>query len=232
MLKIHNISVRYDKLVILKRISMHINEGEIVSLIGSNGSGKTTTINSVSGLVKPFEGIIEFEGKRIENLKPHEIVKLGVIQVPEGRRLFPEMTVLENLEIGAFRHPKYEKADLEKIFSIFAILKDRMKQTAGSLSGGEQQMLAIGRALMAQPRLLMLDEPTLGLAPLVVKIVFENILLINKWGTTIFLVEQNAKFALEISKRGYVLESGRVIMEGTGKELINNDEVRKAYLGI
>lgn len=232
MLNIRSLSVKYNKVSVLKGISLSVGEGEIISLIGSNGAGKTTIINSISGLISPFAGNIEFRGRKIENMEPHKIVELGIIQIPEGRRLFPEMTVLENLEMGAFRHSKPESVELEKIFDIFKILKERTHQLAGSLSGGEQQMLAIGRALMAKPALLMLDEPTLGLAPKMVKMVLDIIVKINSWGTTILLVEQNAKFALEISKKAYVLESGNIVMEGEGNALLNNDNVRKAYLGI
>lgn len=232
VLEIKNLSVRYNQVTVLNDISMHIGHKEINSLIGSNGAGKTTTINAISGITLPFQGSIEFKGQRIERKEPHEIVNLGIIQVPEGRRLFPEMTVLENLEMGAYRHKETLHSELDKVFEIFATLKERTHQMAGSLSGGEQQMLAIGRAMMAKPELLMLDEPTLGLAPKVVKTVFDIIRHINSWGTTIFLVEQNAKFALEISQRAYVLESGRIVMEGAGRELLNNDNVRRAYLGI
>ncbi len=232
MLAVKDLSVKYSQVVVLKGISLQIGHQEINSLIGSNGAGKTTTINAISGITLPFQGSIEFNGQRIEKKEPHEIVNLGIIQVPEGRRLFPEMTVLENLEMGAYRHPEMPRSKMDKVFEIFPILKERMHQMAGSLSGGEQQMLAIGRALMAQPELLMLDEPTLGLAPKVVKTVFDIIRQINSWGTTIFLVEQNAKFALEICQRAYVLESGHIVMEGAGSDLLNNDNVRKAYLGI
>jgi len=232
MLMIKGLSVKYNQVVVLKGISMYIGHKEINSLIGSNGAGKTTTINAVSAITVPFQGSIEFNGRRIEKMEAHDIVNLGIIQVPEGRRLFPEMTVLENLEMGAYRHEGIVRSELDRVFEIFTVLKERMRQMAGSLSGGEQQMLAIGRALMAKPELLMLDEPTLGLAPKVVKTVLGIIRQINSWGTTIFLVEQNAKFALEISQRAYVLESGQIIMEGPGIDLLNNDNVRKAYLGI
>jgi len=232
VLAVKDLSVKYNQVVILKNISLHIGHQEINSLIGSNGAGKTTTINAISGIILPFQGNIEFNGQRIEKMEAHEIVNLGIIQVPEGRRLFPEMTVLENLEMGGYRHSEIPLSEMDKVFEIFPILRDRMHQMAGSLSGGEQQMLAIGRALMAQPKLLMLDEPTLGLAPKIVKTVFDIIRQINGWGTTIFLVEQNAKFALEISGKAYVLESGHIVMEGAGKDLLNNDNVRKAYLGI
>jgi branched-chain amino acid transport system ATP-binding protein len=232
MLTIKDLSVKYNQIVVLKGISLVIGHKEINSLIGSNGAGKTTTLNAVSGIILPFQGRIEFNGRRIEKMEAHDIVNLGIIQVPEGRRLFPEMTVLENLEMGAYRHEEMLRSELDRVFELFTVLKERIHQVAGSLSGGEQQMLAIGRALMAKPELLMLDEPTLGLAPKVVKTVFDIIRQINSWGTTIFLVEQNAKFALEISQRAYVLESGQIVMEGPGNDLLNSDNVRKAYLGI
>lgn len=232
MLKVKKIEARYGSVVVLKDISLSVEKKSIICLIGSNGAGKTTTLNTISCLVRPFKGSIEFKGERIDLKEPHEVVKMGLIQVPEGRRLFPDMTVLENLEIGAYRHKKIPSTMIEKVFEVFGVLKERVGQMAGSLSGGEQQMLAIGRALMAEPELMMLDEPTLGLAPLVVKTVFQTIGLINEWGTTIFLVEQNAKFALEISEHAYVMESGKIVMEGGGQELINDDNVRKSYLGI
>lgn len=232
MLKVKKIEARYGSVVVLKDISLSVEKKSIICLIGSNGAGKTTTLNTISCLVRPFKGSIEFKGERIDLKEPHEVVKMGLIQVPEGRRLFPDMTVLENLEIGAYRHKKIPSTMIEKVFEVFGVLKERVGQMAGSLSGGEQQMLAIGRALMAEPQLMMLDEPTLGLAPLVVKTVFQTIGLINEWGTTIFLVEQNAKFALEISEHAYVMESGKIVMEGGGQELINDDNVRKSYLGI
>jgi branched-chain amino acid transport system ATP-binding protein len=232
MLKVKEVETRYGNVVVLKEVSLSVKKKSIICLIGSNGAGKTTTLNTISGLIRPFKGSIEFKGQRIDLMEPHEVVKMGLIQVPEGRRLFPDMTVLENLEIGAYRHHKVPSKMIEKVFEVFGVLEERVGQVAGSLSGGEQQMLAIGRALMAEPELMMLDEPTLGLAPMVVKIVFQTVEQINEWGTTIFLVEQNAKFALEISEHAYVMESGRIVMEGGAGELINDDNVRKSYLGI
>jgi len=232
MLKVNNIETKYGNLVVLKGISLNIKKKLVICLVGSNGAGKTTTLNTISGLIRLWKGSIKFKGERIDSREPHEIVRMGLIQVPEGRRLFPDMTVRENLEMGAYRHDKIPSKEIERVFGIFEVLKERANQVAGSLSGGEQQMLAIGRALMAKPELMMLDEPTLGLAPLIVEIVFKTIEQISDWGTTVFLVEQNAKFALEISEHAYVMESGNIIMEGTGRDLINDDNVRKSYLGI
>ena len=232
MLKVNNVETKYGNLVVLKGISLNIKKKSVICLVGSNGAGKTTTLNTISGLIRLWKGSIEFKGERIDSREPHEIVRMGLIQVPEGRRLFPDMTVRENLEMGAYRHQKIPSKEIERVLGIFDVLKERANQVAGSLSGGEQQMLAIGRALMAKPELMMLDEPTLGLAPLIVEIVFQTIEQISDWGTTIFLVEQNAKFALEISEYAYVMESGNIVMEGTGRDLINDDNVRKSYLGI
>lgn len=233
MLEINNIDVYYGVIHALKSVSLKVEKGEIVTLIGANGAGKTTTLRTISGLIKPSKGSITFKGKKIEGMSAPEIVKLGISHVPEGRRIFPDMTVLENLELGAFlRKDKEEiKKDMELVYSRFPILKTRSKQNAGTLSGGEQQMLAIGRALMTRPELLLMDEPSMGLAPLLVNEIFSIIKEINKQGTTILLVEQNANVALSIAHRAYVIETGSIVLEGSGKELANSDQIKKAYLG-
>lgn len=232
MLQINNIEVKYGNVVVLRDVSLHVNKGEIVTIIGSNGAGKTTIMNTISAILNPVSGTIDFMGSSCHDKKPHEVVALGLIQVPEGRRLFPKMTVYENLEIGSFRPGKKPGNQLEKVYELFPKLKERSNQLASSLSGGEQQMAAIARAIMMEPELLMLDEPTLGLAPIIVQDVFEIIKKIREFGTTILLVEQNARASLEIADRGYVLESGNVVMEGVGKDLLDDDRVRKAYLGL
>jgi branched-chain amino acid transport system ATP-binding protein len=236
MLKLKNVSTFYDRIQALRNVSLHIQAGEVVSLIGANGAGKTTLLNTVSGILVPAEGEITFEDKPIQKLAPDKIVKLGISQVPEGRQIFNHHTVVENLELGAYL--RYQagkraeiKVDLQKIFDMFPILAERRAQMAGTLSGGEQQMLAIGRALMARPKLLLLDEPSMGLAPKVVRDIFEAILSLCREGTTILLVEQNARAALAISDRAYVLETGKLVLQGEAKELINDPEVRRAYLG-
>lgn len=234
MLTISNLQVYYGAIRALEGISIEVKQGEIVTMIGANGAGKSTTIRSVSGLVKPRQGEIEFEGKALHRMRPHEIVGLGVGQSPEGRRIFANMSVRENLDLGAYtrsQHKDEVRADMERIFVLFPRLKEREVQLAGTLSGGEQQMLAIGRALMARPRLLMLDEPSLGLAPFLVQSIFRIIHDINQQGVTILLVEQNANQALRIAHRGYVLETGRVVLADTASNLLQNDAVRKAYLG-
>ncbi len=233
MLEIKNLNVHYGVIHALKGISLTVNEGEIVTLIGANGAGKTTTLRTISGLIKPSSGQVLLDGKDITNVPASDKVELGISQVPEGRRIFPEMTVFENLELGAFlRKDKAEiKKDIEQVYELFPILKDRKKQTAGTLSGGEQQMLAMGRALMSRPRILLLDEPSMGLAPLLVREIFNIITDINKSGTTILLVEQNASMALSIADRAYVLENGSIVMSGSGKELAKSSEIQKAYLG-
>ncbi|MFH1335020.1 MAG: ABC transporter ATP-binding protein [Candidatus Zixiibacteriota bacterium] len=233
LLEIDSLNVYYGAIHALKGISFFIKKGEIVTLIGANGAGKSTTINTISGLFKPKKGTITFEGKRIDKILPHKIVKLGISQAPEGRKIFPNLTTLENLELGAFcRKDRREiNQDIEKAFTLFPRLKERMKQNAGTLSGGEQQMLAIGRALMSNPKLLLLDEPSLGLAPILVKSIFNTVLEINQQGTTILLVEQNAHMALQIANRGYVLETGRIVLEDTAQSLLNNQQVKEAYLG-
>ncbi len=235
MLELKNIKTYYGNIQALKDVSIKISEGEIITLIGANGAGKSTTLMSICGIVPPRSGEVLFMGKSIQNLPPNNIVSLGISQVPEGRRIFPFLSVAENLDMGAFlRRDKDEiKRDIEYIYELFPILAERRNQAGGTLSGGEQQMLAISRALMAKPRLLLLDEPSLGLAPLVVKQIFEIIKKLNiESKTTIFLVEQNANMALKVAHRGYVMETGRVSMTDTAANLMANDEVRKAYLGI
>jgi branched-chain amino acid transport system ATP-binding protein len=233
MLTIDDIHVYYGNIAAVKGISLTVYPGEIVTLIGGNGAGKSTTMRTISGLLKPKRGEVQFEGKRISGLKGHEVAQRGISQSPEGRRIFPRMTVTENLELGAFlRNDKADIAtDMERVFDLFPRLKERLTQKSGTLSGGEQQMLAMGRALMARPRLLLLDEPSMGLAPVLVDVVFETITKVNEQGTTVLLVEQNALAAFNIADHGYVLETGRIILEGPAKELAHNDEVRKAYLG-
>ena len=234
MLKIDNLEFAYGDLKVLWGISLDVNQGEIVTLVGANGAGKSTTLKNVSRLVRWMAGSITFEGEDFANLQPHEVVERGVIQVPEGRRIFPEMTVMENLRMGSF--PKSTRNDRERniarAFSLFPRLEERQKQLGGTLSGGEQQMLAIARGMMANPRLLLLDEPSLGLSPLLVKNIFAIINEINKQGVTILLVEQNVYQSLHIADRAYVLETGRVVLTGTGQELLNNDHVKKAFLGM
>ena len=233
MLKIDNLHVYYGAIHAIKGISLEVNQGEIVTLIGANGAGKSTTLRTISGLLKPKEGTIAFEGNSIGGVPAHEIVKRGISQVPEGRRIFADMTVMENLDLGAFTRSDKDgiKADLKMIFERFPRLEERKEQQAGTLSGGEQQMLAMGRALMSRPRLLLLDEPSMGLAPLLIKEIFSIIVDINKAGTTVLLVEQNANMALSIAHRAYVLETGRITLSGDAKDLAASEEVRKAYLG-
>ncbi len=235
MLKLKNIVTYYGNIQALKGVSIEVTAGEVITLIGANGAGKTTTLMSISGVVPPRSGEIFFEDKPIHNLPGSEIVALGLSQVPEGRRIFPYLTVSENLDMGAFLRKDSDgiKADMDYIFELFPILAERRNQAGGTLSGGEQQMLAISRALMAKPRLLLLDEPSLGLAPLVVKQIFDIIQKINaEQNTTIFLVEQNANMALKIADRGYVMENGKITLTDTAANLLANDDVRKAYLGI
>lgn len=233
MLKIDNIDVYYGAIHALKGISLEVKEGEIVTLIGANGAGKSTTLRTISGLLKPKTGSITFLGQDIAGVRAHEIVKKGISQVPEGRRVFAEMTVMENLDLGAF--VRKDKAgiqqDLKHVFELFPRLEERKNQSAGTLSGGEQQMLAMGRALMSRPKLLLLDEPSMGLAPLLIKEIFNIIVDINKSGTTVLLVEQNANMALSIANRAYVLKTGRITLSGSAKELAASEDVRKAYLG-
>ena len=232
MLKVADIHVSYGAIHALKGVSFAIQAGELVTLLGANGAGKTTTLKTLSGLLKPRTGSIELNGFSLTAVDAHRIVQLGVAHVPEGRKVFPRFTVLENLQIGGYTRPKGElAADMEYVFQMFPRLKERQKQYAGTLSGGEQQMLAIGRALMAKPKLLLLDEPSMGLAPKIVEQILENIRAVNQAGVTVLLVEQNAAMALAISHRGYVLETGQVILEGIASDLAGNDLVRQAYLG-
>ena len=232
MLKVDNINVYYGAIHAIKGISFHVEEGEVVTLIGANGAGKSTTLQTISGLLRSRTGSVEFMGENISRLPPHKILERGLAQVPEGRRIFLQMTVMENLEMGAYtRRDGSQAAELEKLFDQFPRLAERRKQIAGTLSGGEQQMLAIGRALMSQPKLLMLDEPSMGLAPILVEQIFDIIRRLHEKGTTILLVEQNAQMALSVADRAYVLETGSISLSGTGAELLESDEVRKAYLG-
>jgi branched-chain amino acid transport system ATP-binding protein len=232
MLSVKGVHVYYDAIHALKGVSFSIEKGELVTLLGANGAGKTTTLKTLSGLLRPRQGTVELEGSSLESIGPHEIVRRGVAHVPEGRRVFPRFTVLENLHIGGYvRDQASLGRQFDYVFTMFPRLKERRKQIAGTLSGGEQQMLAIGRALMAQPKLLLLDEPSMGLAPKIVEQIVENICLINRGGVTVLLVEQNAAMALAISHRGYVLETGSVILEGKSSDLAGNDRVRQAYLG-
>ena len=234
MLSIQNIDVFYGDIQVMRQVSLEIRKGEIISLVGSNAAGKSTTINAISGINRCRSGRIEFNGQVISNLPPNKIVDLGVVQVPEGRKLFPEMTILENLELGAYTahaRPK-RKETLAMVYEMLPKLKEREKQLAGTLSGGEQQMCAIGRGLMAKPELLMLDEPSLGLSPVMVQTVFKIIRDIQQQGITVLLVEQNVKHSLKISDRAYVLETGKIVMEGAGSDLLDNEYLKKAYLGI
>jgi len=231
MLEVNDIEVRYGNIRALKGVSFTVGEGEVVALLGANGAGKTTTQKTVSGMLRPSLGSIVYEGERIDGIPAHQLISLGICHVPEGRHVFPRMTVAENLDMGAFRFKTADPADLENVLTLFPRLRDRYKQQAGTLSGGEQQMLAIGRALMGKPRLLLLDEPSMGLAPLVVKQIFDIIREINSSGVTVLLVEQNATQALAMADRGYVLETGEIVLEGAGHELLADDRIRAAYLG-
>jgi branched-chain amino acid transport system ATP-binding protein len=231
LLNVDDIEVRYGTIRALKGVSFHVNEGEIVALLGANGAGKTTTQKTVSGMLRPSLGAITYEGKRIDGIPAHQLIRLGICHVPEGRHVFPRMTVRENLEMGAFRFKTIDQTDLDNVLQMFPRLKERYKQLGGTLSGGEQQMLAIGRALMGKPRLLLLDEPSMGLAPLVVAQIFEILRDINNSGVTVLLVEQNAAQALSLADRGYVLETGEIVLEGTGRDLLADDRIRAAYLG-
>jgi branched-chain amino acid transport system ATP-binding protein len=233
MLELHNLQVYYGGIHALQGISLEVPDGKIVSLIGANGAGKSTTLNSIVGLVKTQSGSIKWNGQELTVLNTKQIVSQGVVLVPEGRRIFPNLSVWENLTLGAYH--RNDKADIEKdremIYELFPRLKEREKQSAGTLSGGEQQMLAVGRGLMSRPKLFMLDEPSLGLAPLIVKDIFSIIKRINEQGTTVLLIEQNARAALKIADYGYVMETGRITLSGTGKELLNDERIRHAYLG-
>jgi len=233
-LELAGVDVAYGDLPALSGVDLVVDAGETVSVVGANGSGKTTMLRAISGLLRPRRGQVRFEGDRIDRLPCHRVVERGIVHVPEGRKIFPSLAVRENLELGSYtRAAKARRGDsLERVFTMFPRLRERMSQAAGTLSGGEQQMLAIGRALMALPKLLMLDEPSLGLAPLIVKEIFRTIAEINRAGTTVLLVEQNTRQALSLSRRGYVLENGRVALSGRGEELLGNEHVRRAYLGL
>jgi branched-chain amino acid transport system ATP-binding protein len=233
ILELKDVHTYYGSIEALKGITFDVREGEIVTLIGSNGAGKSTTLRSINGLNHPRRGSIRFEGRDITNASPHSVVKMGIAQSPEGRRLFPRMSVHENLEMGAFQREdrKSIRSDMDRVFELFPRLQERRTQKAGTLSGGEQQMCAIGRALMARPKQLMLDEPSMGLAPIFVERIFETIVEVNKQGTTILLVEQNALMALDVAKRGYVLETGTIALADDAKSLRQNEQVRKTYLG-
>lgn len=234
MISVKELDAGYGDIQVLRGVSLEINEGEIVSLVGANAAGKSTMVKALSGIIKPWRGQVLFDGVRVDTLEPHEIVELGIVQVPEGRRLFPQMSVLENLLLGAYTpraRRDYEKT-LRDIFEMFPILKERQNQLAGSLSGGEQQMCAIGRGLMAKPKLLMLDEPSLGLAPILVAQVLSMVKAIREQGVTVLLVEQNVRQSLALADRGYVLENGRIVMEGPSAALLADDRLRQAYLGM
>jgi branched-chain amino acid transport system ATP-binding protein len=232
MLEVRDLHVYYGEIHALKGVSFSVAEGEIVTLLGNNGAGKTTTLRALSGLLAPRTGDVRLDQTSLLSIAPHDIVQKGITHVPEGRRIFNRLSVTENLEMGAYtRSDRGIGQDMERVFAVFPRLKERRVQVAGTLSGGEQQMLAIGRALMAKPRLLLLDEPSMGLAPVLVEQIFETVLTINKQGVTILLVEQNAAMALSIAGRGYVLETGRIALEGRAAELADNPEVRRAYLG-
>ena len=232
LLEVKNIKVYYGNINAIKDISFEVNEGEIVTLIGANGAGKSSILNTVAGLIKPKSGEIIFDGQGIIGIPAHKIVSKGMALCPEGRRIFQQLSVKENLEMGSYTRPANEVSEsIEKVYELFPRLKERYKQIAGTLSGGEQQMLAMGRALMSKPRLMMLDEPSMGLAPILVEQIFDIINKLHKSGTTILLVEQNAQMALSIADRGYVMETGRIVTGGTGKELLRDDAVKKAYLG-
>lgn len=233
MLKLNNVYTQYGNIKALKGVSLEVNEGEIVCLIGANGAGKSTTLMTISGIVRPTQGSVEFQNKTISSASSEEVVKLGISQVPEGRKIFPQMSVFENLRLGAFGRPdrNHIRQDLDRVLELFPILKEKLHQLGGTLSGGQQQMLAVGRALMARPKLLMLDEPSLGLAPVIVEKIFEIIKEINQQGTAVLLVEQNAFAALNLAHRGYVLETGAIVLEGKSQDLLANKLVAEAYLG-
>jgi branched-chain amino acid transport system ATP-binding protein len=232
MLEVRDLKVAYGKILAVKKISFSVDQGQVVTLIGTNGAGKTTTLRTISGLIRPASGEILFQGKPIDAMPAHEIVILGVAHCPEGRKIFPKMTVEENLLLGAFtRSDSGIKNDLDGTYDLFPILGERHDQPAGTFSGGEQQMLAMGRAMMSRPKLLMLDEPSMGLSPLMMQKIMQTVRTLQSQGTTILLVEQNAQAALKLADKGYVLEVGKIVLEGTGKDLLVNDAVRKAYLG-
>ena len=231
ILKVENINVYYGAIHAIKGVSFHVDEGEIVTLIGANGAGKSTTLQTISGLLRSRTGSIEFCGENISKLPPHKIVEKGLAQVPEGRRIFLQMTVQENLDMGAYIRKNNIKPELDMVYDYFPRLKERSKQVAGTLSGGEQQMLAMGRALMSKPKVIMLDEPSMGLAPILVEEIFKIIKHLHEAGTTILLVEQNAQAALSVADRGYVMETGKIVASGTGAELLDSPAIKKAYLG-
>ena len=234
LLEIKDLRVSYGKIEAIKGISLNVKQGEIVTLVGANGAGKTTLLKTISGLLKPSAGVISFEGKDIQTIEPHNRVLAGLCQAPEGRGIFPGMTVLENLEMGKFSRKEWKnelKEDLDRMYHLFPRLKERQNQTGGTLSGGEQQMLSIGRALMSRPKLLLLDEPSMGLAPMFIKQIFNIIREIQTQGVSILLVEQNAAQALSCANRAYIMETGNIVKEGAGKELLNDDAIKKAYLG-
>ncbi len=232
ILEVKNLEVSYGKIKAVKGISFDVGQGEVVSLIGTNGAGKTTTLRTISGLLRPSKGSITFEGQDITKVPPHQIVTLGIAHSPEGRRIFPQLTVEENLLLGAFsRKDKGIADDLQAAYELFPILSERSRQPAGTFSGGEQQMLAMGRAMMSRPKLMMLDEPSMGLSPLMMKRIMSTVKTLQAQGTTVLLVEQNAQAALRLATKGYVLEVGKIVLQGTGPELLASDEVRKAYLG-
>jgi branched-chain amino acid transport system ATP-binding protein len=233
LLELENIKTYYGNIRALRGISIEVDEGEIVCLIGANGAGKSTTLMTISGILTPVDGDVMYRGRSIVGVRPDNIVRMGICQVPEGRMIFPILTVRENLDLGAYLRTDADgiEEDLGRVFSLFPVLRDRQKQHGGTLSGGEQQMLAIARALMGRPKLMLLDEPSLGLAPILVDAIFDTIRRISEQGTTILLVEQNAQVALQSSNRGYVIETGEITLADTSEELLNNEEVRKAYLG-
>jgi len=232
MLEVKDLKVAYGKILAVKKISFSVEEGQVVTLIGTNGAGKTTTLRTISGLIRPSSGEILFQGKRIDAVPAHKIVMMGVAHSPEGRKIFPKMSVQENLLLGAFSRQDSEiNQDLDEAYDLFPVLAERRTQQAGTFSGGEQQMLAMGRAMMSRPKLLMLDEPSMGLSPLMMKVIMQTVKKLQSQGTTILLVEQNAQAALSLADHGYVLEVGKIVIKGTGKDLLVNDAVRKAYLG-
>ncbi|HHY32578.1 MAG TPA: ABC transporter ATP-binding protein [Firmicutes bacterium] len=233
MLRLCDIDVYYGLVLALRQVSIDVSEGEIVALLGANGAGKTTTLRAISGVVRPRRGRIEFVGERIDGFAPERIVQMGIVQAPEGRQIFPELSVKENLLIGTYarRDRKAVAQDFDRVYTHFPVLKERERQPAGTLSGGEQQMLAIGRALMARPKVLLLDEPSLGLAPIMTRQIFDIIRTLNAEGTTILLVEQNARLALGVSTRAYILETGRIVLSGQSESLLKSEEVKRSYLG-
>jgi branched-chain amino acid transport system ATP-binding protein len=233
MLEVRDLHVSYGQIAAVKGISFFVDEGEVVTLIGGNGAGKTTTLRTLSGLIRRASGTIHLRGERIDEMPAHDIVNKGMAQSPEGRRIFPRMSIAENLDLGAFSRRDRDGvgADIERVYDLFPVLRERRTQAAGTLSGGEQQMLAMGRALMSRPKLLMLDEPSMGLSPIMMQRIFETVRELKAQGTTILLVEQNAQSALALADRGYVIETGRIVLEGTGQDLLVNEDVRKAYLG-